>query len=50
VRASTWFEADLYDQLQIIQIFACLADLAVPAERVTLSGHVGSHLRPIAAT
>ena len=25
-----WFEADLYDQLQIIQILARLADLGVP--------------------
>ncbi|GAA5085109.1 hypothetical protein HNP84_009408 [Thermocatellispora tengchongensis] len=31
-----WFEADLYDQLQIIQILARLADLDVPAQRVTL--------------
>ncbi|MEP7022258.1 MAG: hypothetical protein ABJB47_00260 [Actinomycetota bacterium] len=31
-----WFEADLYDQLQIIQILARLADLAVPAGRITL--------------
>jgi hypothetical protein len=31
-----WFEADLYDQLQIIQILARLAELAVPAERITL--------------
>jgi hypothetical protein len=31
-----WFEADLYDQLQIIQILARLAELGVPAERVTL--------------
>jgi hypothetical protein len=31
-----WFEADLYDQLQIIQILARLADLGVPARRVTL--------------
>ncbi|MFC5835245.1 hypothetical protein [Nonomuraea insulae] len=31
-----WFEADLYDQLQIIQILARLADLDVPARRVTL--------------
>jgi hypothetical protein len=31
-----WFEADLYDQLQIIQILARLADLDVPAERITL--------------
>src|SRR4029077_1976183 len=31
-----WFEADLYDQLQIIQILARLTDLGVPAERITL--------------
>jgi hypothetical protein len=31
-----WFEADLYDQLQIIQILARLAELGVPAGRVTL--------------
>ena len=31
-----WFEADLYDQLQIIQILALLADLGVPAQRITL--------------
>jgi hypothetical protein len=31
-----WFEADLYDQLQIIQILARLVDLGVPAERITL--------------
>ncbi len=31
-----WFEADLYDQLQIIEILARLADLGVPAGRVTL--------------
>jgi len=31
-----WFEADLYDQLQIIQILARLADLDVPAQRITL--------------
>jgi hypothetical protein len=31
-----WFEADLYDQLQIIQILARLTELGVPAERVTL--------------
>jgi hypothetical protein len=31
-----WFEADLYDQLQIIQILARLADLEVPAQRITL--------------
>jgi hypothetical protein len=31
-----WFEADLYDQLQIIQILARLGDLGVPADRITL--------------
>jgi hypothetical protein len=31
-----WFEADLYDQLQIIEILARLAGLGVPAERITL--------------
>lgn len=31
-----WFEADLYDQLQIIQILARLAELGVPARRITL--------------
>jgi hypothetical protein len=31
-----WFEADLYDQLQIIEILSRLADLAVPASRITL--------------
>jgi hypothetical protein len=31
-----WFEADLYDQLQIIQILARLADLGVPVEQITL--------------
>ena len=31
-----WFEADLYDQLQIAQILATLGALAVPAERITL--------------
>jgi hypothetical protein len=31
-----WFEADLYDQLQIIQILARLADLGVPAQRIAL--------------
>jgi hypothetical protein len=31
-----WFEADLYDQLQIIQILARLADIGVPAQRITL--------------
>jgi hypothetical protein len=31
-----WFEADLYDQLQIIQILDRLAGLGVPAARITL--------------
>jgi hypothetical protein len=31
-----WFEADLYDQLQIIQILDRLAGLGVPAERIQL--------------
>lgn len=31
-----WFEADLYDQLQIIQILTRLTELDVPAERTTL--------------
>ncbi|HSK97126.1 MAG TPA: hypothetical protein VK891_10960 [Euzebyales bacterium] len=31
-----WFEADLYDQLQIAQILARLAALDVPADRITL--------------
>jgi hypothetical protein len=31
-----WFEADLYDQLQIIQILSRLSELGVPARRVTL--------------
>jgi hypothetical protein len=31
-----WFEADLYDQLQIIQVLARLAELGVPASRITL--------------
>ena len=31
-----WFEADLYDQLQIIEILSRLSDLAVPASRITL--------------
>ena len=31
-----WFEADLYDQLQLIQILAQLHALAVPADRITL--------------
>lgn len=31
-----WFEADLYDQLQIIQILARLAEYEVPAPRISL--------------
>ena len=31
-----WFEADLYDQLQLIEILARLAGLGVPAGRITL--------------
>ncbi|WP_223167904.1 hypothetical protein [Nonomuraea sp. SYSU D8015] len=31
-----WFEADLYDQLQIVEVLARLAELEVPAERITL--------------
>jgi hypothetical protein len=31
-----WFEADLYDQLQIIEILSRLSGLGVPAENVTL--------------
>jgi hypothetical protein len=31
-----WFEADLHDQLQIVEILARLAGLGVPAEHVTL--------------
>jgi hypothetical protein len=31
-----WFEADLYDQLQITEVLARLAALRVPAEHVTL--------------
>ena len=31
-----WFEADLYDQLQILQILARLAEIDVPADRITL--------------
>jgi hypothetical protein len=38
-----WFEADLYDQLQIVQILAQLHELAVPAERITLIC-IGEHL------
>ncbi|OLB79095.1 MAG: hypothetical protein AUI14_11330 [Actinobacteria bacterium 13_2_20CM_2_71_6] len=31
-----WFEADLYCQLQLVEIVARLAELGVPAERITL--------------
>ncbi|TWP54405.1 DUF1835 domain-containing protein [Lentzea tibetensis] len=31
-----WFEADLYDQLQVIQVLSRLAELGVPAGRITL--------------
>jgi hypothetical protein len=31
-----WFEADLYDQLQIIEVLARLANLDVPSDRITL--------------
>jgi hypothetical protein len=39
-----WFEADLYDQLQLVQILAMLHGLGVPAGRITLiciGEHVG---------
>ena len=39
-----WFEADLYDQLQLIQILAKLGELAVAPSRITLvciGEHVG---------
>ncbi len=38
-----WFEADLYDQLQIVQILGRLHELGVPAARITLIC-VGEHL------
>ena len=38
-----WFEADLYDQLQVVQILAALHGLGVAAERVTLIC-IGEHL------
>ena len=38
-----WFEADLYDQLQLVQILARLRALQVPSERITLIC-VGEHL------
>ncbi|WP_242454507.1 hypothetical protein [Bailinhaonella thermotolerans] len=37
-----WFEADLYDQLQIVEILSCLGELGVAAERVRLIC-VGEH-------
>lgn len=38
-----WFEADLYDQLQVVEILARLHALDVPPERITLIC-VGEHL------
>jgi uncharacterized protein DUF1835 len=38
-----WFEADLYDQLQLVQILAALAAFEVAPERVTLIC-IGEHL------
>src|SRR6266545_5259925 len=38
-----WFEADLYDQLQLVQILARLDDLRVPPSRITLI-RIGEHL------
>jgi hypothetical protein len=38
-----WFEADLYDQLQLIQILARLHELNVPPTRITLIC-IGEHL------
>jgi hypothetical protein len=38
-----WFEADLYDQLQLVQVLARLSELGVDAERVTLIC-IGEHL------
>ena len=38
-----WFEADLYDQLQLVQILARLRELRVSAERITLIC-IGEHL------
>ena len=38
-----WFEADLYDQLQLIQVLAKLKQLDVPPERITLIC-IGEHL------
>jgi hypothetical protein len=38
-----WFEADLYDQLQLVQVLARLGELGVPPTRITLVC-VGEHL------
>jgi hypothetical protein len=38
-----WFEADLYDQLQLVQVLARLAQLGVEPSRVTLIC-IGEHL------
>ena len=38
-----WFEADLYDQLQVVQILSRLHTLEVPPERITLVC-VGEHV------
>jgi hypothetical protein len=38
-----WFEADLYDQLQLVQVLTRLRELGVPAERITLIC-IGEHL------
>jgi uncharacterized protein DUF1835 len=38
-----WFEADLYDQLQLAQVLARHRELGVPAERITLIC-IGEHL------
>jgi Domain of unknown function (DUF1835) len=38
-----WFEADLYDQLQLVQILARLGELRVPPRRITLVC-IGEHL------
>jgi hypothetical protein len=38
-----WFEADLYDQLQIAQILTRLAELEVEPERITLI-NIGEHM------
>ncbi len=31
-----WFEADLYDQLQLVEVLSRLAELGVPPHRITL--------------